>query len=271
MNYIQQLTSFYDWLELHPLSPSAINLWYGLLHMNHKAGWREKFSVPESVLCIKTGLTDRTLRKVRKELQDKGRIVVISQKGKAPIYRVIPFQTNHQELNPSQENEEEISFSTRSENISAHRSEGSTEDCTVHSSVSSSEVRSALINRKIDKQTEKQTPIQEPQLRQTWRNVFGSDIQTHQVQKISVFMNEDQMTESLILEALERVKKVAKPLGYFWTILINWAKLGIRTIKDLIIYEKQRYASQKQYPPKPDGGRAIPDKIDMNLEEGEGW
>ena len=92
MNYEKEMSSFYGWLELHTLTPSSINLWYALMHINHKSGWAETFSVAESVLSIKTSLTDRTLRKARKELKEKGRIDYISRKGKAPIYRMIPFQ-----------------------------------------------------------------------------------------------------------------------------------------------------------------------------------
>ncbi|MCM3178552.1 hypothetical protein [Cytobacillus horneckiae] len=73
MNYIKELNAFYDWLELNELSASAINLWYALMHINNKAGWAETFTVAESVICVKTGLTDRTLRKVRNELKQKNR------------------------------------------------------------------------------------------------------------------------------------------------------------------------------------------------------
>src|SRR6478609_7203609 len=103
MNYEKEMSSFYSWLELHTLTPSSINLWYALMHMNHKTGWAETFSVAESVLSIKTSLTDRTLRKARKELKEKGRIDFISRKGKAPIYRMIPFQEGNQPSQPLQQ------------------------------------------------------------------------------------------------------------------------------------------------------------------------
>src|SRR4051812_23768915 len=102
MNYEKEMSSFYGWLELQTLTPSSINLWYALMHMNYKTGWAETFSVAESVLSIKTSLTDRTLRKARKELKEKGRIDYISRKGKAPIYRIIPFQEGNQPSEPLQ-------------------------------------------------------------------------------------------------------------------------------------------------------------------------
>ena len=92
MDYIKEVSLFYDWMELNPLSPSATNLWNALLHIHYKTGWQESFAVNEMVLCLKTNLSGRTLRKARAELKEKGRLDFISQKGKAPTYTMIPFQ-----------------------------------------------------------------------------------------------------------------------------------------------------------------------------------
>lgn len=142
MNYIKEMNAFYDWLEINELSPSAINLWYALMHINNKAGWAETFTVAESVLCVKTGLTDRTLRKVRNELKQKGRIDFASRKGKAPTYKIISFERT--------ENNSELP--QRSENISALRSAISAEV----SSAPSSGVGSALIKLNKTKQKDKE-------------------------------------------------------------------------------------------------------------------
>ncbi len=93
MDYVKEVSLFYDWMELNPLSPSATNLWNALLHIHYKTGWQESFAVNEMVLCLKTNLSGRTLRKARAELKEKGRLDFISQKGKAPTYTMIPFQS----------------------------------------------------------------------------------------------------------------------------------------------------------------------------------
>lgn len=157
MNYIKELNAFYDWLELNELSPSAINLWYALMHINNKAGWTETFTVAESVLCVKTGLTDRTLRKVRNELKQKGRIDFISRKGKAPIYKIIPFNSSEQ----STENNSE--HNKRSEINSAVRSEVSSGV----SSAPSSEVSSALIKHKQNETKQKIKKMKKTRTRRT--------------------------------------------------------------------------------------------------------
>lgn len=90
MNYIKELNAFYDWLEINLLSTSAIALWHALMHINNKAGWAEEFTVAASVLCIKTGLSDRTIRNARNELKQKGRIDWKTRKGnQAAIYKMI--------------------------------------------------------------------------------------------------------------------------------------------------------------------------------------
>lgn len=92
MNYIKELNAFYDWLETNSLSTSAIVLWHALMHINNKAGWAEEFGVATSVLCVKTGLSDRTIRNARNELKQKGRIDWKSRKGnRSAIYKIIPL------------------------------------------------------------------------------------------------------------------------------------------------------------------------------------
>lgn len=90
MNYIKELNAFYDWLETNSLSTSAIALWHALMHINNKAGWAEEFGVAASVLCVKTGLADRTIRNARNELKQKGRIDWSSRKGnQSAMYKII--------------------------------------------------------------------------------------------------------------------------------------------------------------------------------------
>lgn len=92
MNYIAEINSFYDWLETNSLSTSAIVLWHALMHINNKSRWIEEFGVASSVLCVKTGLSERTIRNARNELKQKGRIDWKARGGnKAAIYQIIPL------------------------------------------------------------------------------------------------------------------------------------------------------------------------------------
>lgn len=92
LNYLKEINAFYDWLELNSLSTSSIVLWHALMHINNKAGWAKEFTVATSVLSVKTGLSDRTIRNARNELKQKGRIDWKSRSGnKSAIYTIIPL------------------------------------------------------------------------------------------------------------------------------------------------------------------------------------
>lgn len=303
MNYTEQVTSFYDWLELNPITPTSINLWYALMHINQKTGWADTFSVAESVLAIKTSLTGRTLRKARKELMEKGRIDFISRKGKAPIYKMIPFQEWNRPSKPTQPKEwEEKDFlcsginstdlneinseDNRSqdknstvctenltdddqtpEKISAlHSKEGSEKHS---SSEKTSEVCSTLVRQQ---RTDKRTHATWSDLQDEWKEVFGFHVKANHAQMLGTFMDEDHMSESLILEGIERVKQATKPvLNYLWKILSNWANLGIQTIQDLVKHEKERILTSPSVRSnsKAFKGRDIPTGFHLDLTEGE--
>lgn len=90
MNYIKLINAFYDRLETNSLSTSAIALWHALVHVNNKAGWQREFSVAVSVLCVKTGLSERTISNARNDLKIKGYLDFKSRKGsKSAIYSLV--------------------------------------------------------------------------------------------------------------------------------------------------------------------------------------
>lgn len=89
LNYIRLINAFYDRLETSQLSTSAIALWHALANVNNKAGWLREFAVAASVLCIKTGLSERTISNARNDLKMKGFIDFKSRKGsKSAIYQL---------------------------------------------------------------------------------------------------------------------------------------------------------------------------------------
>ena len=49
MNYITEIKLFLDWLETHgEMTPAAVLLWYGLMFLTNKAGWRKGVALPMS-------------------------------------------------------------------------------------------------------------------------------------------------------------------------------------------------------------------------------
>jgi hypothetical protein len=89
MNYLLEMKAFYDRLEVKPLSSSAIALWYALMHINNKTGWTEEFSVPVTVLSLKSGLSERSISNARNELKTKGYIDFKSRSGnRSTVYKI---------------------------------------------------------------------------------------------------------------------------------------------------------------------------------------
>ena len=134
-----------------------------------------------------------------------------------------------------------------------------------------SAVCSALFRQQ---QTDKQTHATWSDLVDAWRSVFGFEIKVNHVQMLDTYMEDDHMSKSLILEAIERVKQATKPvLNYLWKILLNWANLGIQTIKDLVKHEKERvHASQSVRSNRQVfQSRDIPKGFHIDLTEGEDW
>lgn len=93
MNYLTEIKLFYEWLEMHPLTPSAIALWHGLMFMANRSGWTDEFAVPLSVLESRTGIPTATLYRTRVQLTDSGLISVNSPGGSACArYRILSFE-----------------------------------------------------------------------------------------------------------------------------------------------------------------------------------
>ena len=94
MNYLTEIKLFYDWLETHPLTPSAIALWHGLMFIANRQGWEDVITIPLSVLESRTGIPSTTLYRIRKQLQEAELIEVLSPGGRAcAAYRIMSFES----------------------------------------------------------------------------------------------------------------------------------------------------------------------------------
>lgn len=79
----------------------------------------------------------------------------------------------------------------------------------------------------------------------TWKEVFKFDLKRNHSEILRSFIDQEGMNEILIIEAIDRVKQADKPvLRYLWKILKNWTEAGIKTIPDLLEYEKNKMQQQ---------------------------
>ncbi|GIN86953.1 DNA damage-inducible protein DnaD [Heyndrickxia sporothermodurans] len=254
MNYIKELNAFYDWLEINELSPSAINLWYALMHINNKAGWVETFTVAESVLCVKTGLTDRTLRKVRNELKQKGRIDFISRKGgRAPIYKVISFLSA--ENNSGVQKAKEINSVVSAEGSAEGRSGGSAGDSSV------------LIKLNETKQNEtSSSAAMRVNYFDQYMICFKGQPNPIQIQEINCLIEQEGISEEVVCVAFQKAAEVGAKYSYAKSILNNWVQKGIKTVHD-VEKEQQSFQQKKQqqfYRGKPRRVEKIPSYFELD-------
>ena len=93
MNYIQEINSFYNWLESNPLPKNAIALWHALMAVNNKTGWKKEFTVALSSLAIRTGFSIKEVVRGRKILMNMGRIKSVKQGSKrSAVYTIYSFE-----------------------------------------------------------------------------------------------------------------------------------------------------------------------------------
>ncbi len=104
MNYIKQVNTFYKLIQNNPLSSNAQCLYNYLLNKNSELGWVKEFTVSNMIVCGYTGLSRKTLDRVRNELKQKGYIDykkgISNQAGK---YSIVRFDTQDVTQNDTQD------------------------------------------------------------------------------------------------------------------------------------------------------------------------
>lgn len=94
MNYITEIKGFNDLLLRERLSSGQIALWYALMHLDNKSGWKKWFTAPVITLELHTGLSKSGIYKNREVLKQKGLIDFKALKGKAARYTINSFCEN---------------------------------------------------------------------------------------------------------------------------------------------------------------------------------
>lgn len=257
MNYIKLINAFYDRLELNQLSTSAIALWHALVHINNKAGWLKEFTVAVSVLCVKTGLSERTVTNARNELKTKGYIDFKSRRGnKSAIYSLIDLS-------------ESISYKFSSEtSLSVINADSVSESLSDSVSESLSGNPSALYKQnktkqnKTNKEEEEGQPGRENVFQFFESNGFGI-IGEYIAEKITKWC--DDLSDDLVLFAMQlAVEKGVTNLSYVESILRNWVNKKIYTVKDAKAYLEQYKKSRNAKKGKPIRKELLPDWFDEN-------
>lgn len=89
INYLLEIRAFHDRLEAGGLSAQAIALWYALMHIANKTGWKDEFSAAASALSLHAGLSASGVKRAREALRSAGLIEWKARGGnRASLYRL---------------------------------------------------------------------------------------------------------------------------------------------------------------------------------------
>ncbi|MDD9147849.1 DnaD domain protein [Sporolactobacillus sp. CQH2019] len=236
MNYIKLINAFYDRLETSQLSTSAIALWHALASVNNKAGWLREFAVAVSVLCIKTGLSERTISNARNELKTKGFIDFKSRKGnKSAVYQLFDLSAM-------------IAYKVSGKSLLSATDAGNA-SYTVSDNASDnlSDNASALVSPETKpNETKQQTAVSRQHWFDEYYQCFGQQPSPIQCEKIIVYLEQDGISDEAVCKAFRIAAEVGKSYGYAAGILNNWAAKGIKTLVDVKAEQKKYQQTRKQ-------------------------
>ncbi|EMI14724.1 and phage-associated domain protein [Bacillus stratosphericus LAMA 585] len=92
LNYLKEINGFMRFLETTELKPTTQALWFHLMDINNGCRWKEWFTVSNSRLYSRLGVSENTMDKHREILMKHGRIEY-KPKGKAAgSYRIISLE-----------------------------------------------------------------------------------------------------------------------------------------------------------------------------------
>ncbi|MFD1609675.1 DnaD domain-containing protein [Oceanobacillus luteolus] len=209
MNYIKQLNMFKQYLEHHELPSVAILLWHTLMLINNRTGWKKSFNAPQILIQQYSGLTKQRLSDARKVLVEHGLIrYAKGNKGRAPVYEMIilydSFLFDKTDLSPDLSAD---LYEDESRNIPKlkHKQKSSSggEQATQFYEENFSQLTPAVGN-----------------IIEKWCELFK---------------------EEVVLEAMRMtVMQGGKTLKYIEKILTAWSRAGLRTVKEVRVYEEEK-------------------------------
>lgn len=223
MDYVAELNAFIDWLEINPLEPTTQTLWFHIMAIANKSGCPEWFTVANSLLQAKVGVTENTLSKHRNYLVQKGRIEYKSQgKQKAGKYKIICF-TSKNEVKPAVKGEVK------------HEVKGEAKGSALLKDFSSSSASSASNGYE--------------SFYAAHERVFGFACNPLQSNKLAAYIDQDGMEESVVIRAIERagISSAGYNFKLITTILDDYFKSNAFTLQQAIDFDA-RFAAKKKAP-----------------------
>lgn len=102
MNYLKEIVAFNEYKLINPMSAGQISLWYALIGISNKSGWKKWFSISNRVLELSAGLSRSGVAKAREALKSIGLIDYKFNGMNATEYKLkslVKFDDSNQESN----------------------------------------------------------------------------------------------------------------------------------------------------------------------------
>lgn len=239
INYIKEINAFYDWLETNSVSTSSIVLWHALMAINNKARWTVEFAVAVSVLCVKTGLSPRAISNARNELKQKGRIDWKQRKGnQSAVYTIIPFLSATGAYNRANNTTD----NGANNDLSAPHADSCTDNASCSTSDKCADNASTLykLNKTKLNSNNDHDHVGELNFFSMIESEFGRPLSPMEIERVMYWVNQDQVPDVLIAEAVRRAVMRGKVnFRYIDAILMDWSKKNLRTLEDVAELDRQ--------------------------------
>ncbi|MDP4095455.1 DnaD domain protein [Paenibacillus sp. P96] len=250
MEYIKEVSSFYDWLETNTLTDSAIVLWHALMHTCNRAGWPDEFAVAISTLSNKTGLKKDAINRARNRLQQVGRIDFQSRSGQqSAIYRIIPFQVAAQKTTQIDSNRDSgVLSATKRVAIRAQ----TTSQPAPQSASIIKDFKSASASSSGTGEVEKGYES----FYAAHNRVFGFDCNPFQSSQLASYIDQDGMSEAVVIRAIERAGNAAAGYNFklITKILDDYFKSGVRELEQAVAIDRE-FDNRQQKPIRKQVGK----------------
>ncbi|MDN0040609.1 DnaD domain protein [Bacillus aerophilus] len=181
MNYLKEINGFMRFLETTELKPTTQALWFHLMDINNGCTWKEWFTVPNSRLYSRLGVSEKTMIEHRKILIEHGRIEYKPRGTGAGSYRIISLE-NKASIAPVPDEEPE--------------------------------------KPKEEKPTRQEDKPMNPNPFEFYESHFGGTLSPINAQKIGQFID-DHGEEKVIEVMKEAVEKNKKSIGWVSAVLYN--------------------------------------------------
>lgn len=242
MNYLLQINAFWDLQDEMQLNSSEIALWFVLMNVNNRLGWRATFTKASSTLREQAGLSERNFFKVRNVLQQKKLITVETRKGnQSAVYSIVNLyeglRANNADSssgNGADNGSDNQSGSSAPLNKPKHKQNlnGSSTPATTPD-IDNTHARDGNL---FEKWTDEIIP--------DFESEFGRPLSKMEREAIVSMFENFHYSKQMVLAALkEAVLNQALNLKYISTILAAWRKRGINSPAMLDDEQRERAMS----------------------------